>query len=220
MGPHPEGEDAFARLLSGNSTWCAHTHQHDPSLFPTLAKGQHPKVLWLGCSDSRVPETTITGLKPGDIFVHRNIANILHPGDLSAASVIEYAVAHVGVQHVVLCGHTSCGGVNAALGNSKIGVIDAWLLPLRALRARGKKTLEGLGEKERVQWLVEENVREGVRVLRGNSNVIEAAKGRGLTVHGVVYDIEKGTLKEVECPCAEGEMEAIEWAFETGKGGH
>jgi len=110
--------------------------------------------------------------------------------------------------------------VNAALGNSKIGVIDAWLLPLRALRARGKKVLEGMGEKERVAWLVEENVREGVRVLRGNSNVIAAAKGRGLQVHGVVYDIEKGELREVDCQCEEGEEEAVEWAFQTGGGGH
>jgi len=147
--------------------------------------------------------------------VHRNIANILHPGDLSAASVIEYAVAHVGVEHVVLCGHTSCGGVNAALGNSKIGVIDAWLLPLRALRAKGKKTLEGLGEREKGLWLVEENVKEGVRVLRGNSNVIAAQKGRGLKVHGAVYDIEKGELREVDCACGEGEEEATEWAFKT-----
>lgn len=120
----------------------------------------------------------------------------------------------------MLCGHSACGGVNAALGNSKIGVIDAWLLPLRALRARGKKALEGLGEKERVEWLVEENVREGVKVLRGNSNVIEAVKGRGLQVHGVVYDIASGSLREVDCKCEEGEEEAVEWAFRTGGGGH
>jgi len=214
----PAPTDAFQKLLAGNANWARETAQHDPELFPTLAQGQHPAVLWLGCSDSRVPETTISGLKPGDIFVHRNIANILHPGDLSAASVIEYAVAHVGVQHVVLAGHSSCGGVNAALGNSKIGVIDCWLLPLRQLRANGWEELKKLEPKEQTAWLVEANVKQGVKVLKANSNIIEAVKSRGLQVHGVVYDIATGTLKVVDTTETAEEKEATDWAFTTNAG--
>jgi len=212
---HSASTNAFQKLLHGNANWARHTAESDPELFPTLAKGQAPKVLWLGCSDSRVPETTITGLKPGDIFVHRNIANILHPGDLSAASVIEYAVAHVGVEHVVLCGHSSCGGVNAALGNSKIGVIDCWLLPLRELRAKGCSELKKLEPKDQTAWLVEANVKRGVEVLRANANVIEAVKSRGLQVHGVVYHIDKGELQVIDTPESEEAKEAAIWAFNT-----
>lgn len=193
------------------------TCQHKPDLFPTLSKGQHPPILWLGCSDSRIPETTVLGLDPGDVFTHRNIANIVHRGDLNAAAVIEYAVAHVGVQHVVLCGHTSCGGVNAALGNKKIGVIDTWLLPLRELRSRfaGQWEKEGLSAEEKVGRLVEENVKAGVRVLRANPNVIAAEKGRGLKVHGCVYDIGTGLVRELKMEVDEGEEKARVEAFET-----
>ena len=155
------------------------------------------------------------GLLPGDVFVHRNIANILHPGDLSAAAVIEYAVAHVGVKHVVLCGHTSCGGVNAALGNKKIGVIDTWLLPLRELRARCVGELAGLSPEEKTTRLVEENVRAGVRVLRANPNVIAATKERGVVVHGCVYDIKTGLVRVLDCEVHEKEDKAMKEAFET-----
>jgi len=220
MASDTASTDAFQKLLAGNKQWAEHTAKNDPELFPTLAKGQHPEVLWIGCSDSRVPETTLSGLKPGDIFVHRNIANILHPGDLSAASVIEYAVAHVGVKHVVLCGHSSCGGVNAALGNSKIGVIDCWLLPLRELRAQGCSELKKLEGPAQTKWLVEANVKRGVQVLRANANVIEAVKSRNLQVHGVVYHIDKGTLEVIDVPEAAEEKEAVNWAFTTNAGGH
>ena len=119
--------------------------------------------------------------------------------------MIEYAVAHVGVRHVVVCGHTSCGGCIAALGNERIGVIDAWLLPLRKLRAELGKGWEGVGKEERVQRLVEANVKAGVRTLRENPNVVKAVAERGVTVHGLVYDIKTGVLSELEVEDEEGE---------------
>ncbi|MCJ1388385.1 hypothetical protein MMC18_001232 [Xylographa bjoerkii] len=200
-----ESEDPLTYALAQNRAWAQHTATAKPTFFPTLSSGQHPPILWLGCSDSRVPETTITGLQPGDIFVHRNIANILPPTDLNSAAVIEYAVAHVGVQHIVVCGHTSCGGCIAALGNDRIGVIDAWLLPLRKLRAGLTREMEGLPKEERVQRLVEANVKAGVRTLRENPNVIKAVGDRGVKVHGLVYDIKTGELKELEVEDEEGE---------------
>ena len=155
------------------------------------------------------------GLKPGDIFVHRNIANIVPPGDLNSGSVIEYAVAHLKVKHIILCGHTSCGGVNAALGNKKIGGIDAWLMPLRSLRAKLSKELEGLGQDQKVLRLVEENVRSGVRTLRENPYVLAAGKERGVVVHGLVYDVGSGELRELEVGDEEDVVEARLQAFET-----
>ena len=181
-----------------NKQWAQKTAEEHPKLFSTLASGQSPEILWIGCSDSRVPETTILGLKPGDVFVHRNIANILHPGDLSAGSVIEYAVVHLKVKHIVVCGHTSCGGVNAALGNQKLGLLDTWLVPLRSLRRQHLQTLKGLSKDEAARKMVEANVLQGIKVLRENGTVIDAMRDRGLDLHGLVYDIACGELHELD----------------------
>ena len=132
--------------------------------------------------------------------MHRNIANVLPATDLSSQSVIAYAVAYLKVAHVVVCGHTSCGGVAAALGNGKLGLLDAWLMPLRQLRAANQERWEKerVGEKERAVQLVEANVRQGVQTLKENAEVIEAMKERGLVVHGLVYDIACGELRELK----------------------
>lgn len=147
------------------------------------------------------------GLKPGDVFVHRNIANVLPSTDLSSQSVIMYGVKALKVQHVVVCGHTSCGGVAAALGNARLGVIDAWLAPIRKLREANNAAWdeEGLGEKEKAIRLVEANVRQGVQTVRENPEVIDAVRERGLQVHGLVYDVASGELRELEIK--EGELE-------------
>ena len=129
--------------------------------------------------------------------MHRNIANILTPTDLSSLSVIQYAVQYLKVAHVVVCGHTSCGGVAAALGEKKLGLIDTWLAPLREVRLENLKELEGLGEVERGLKLVELNVRRGVEVLERNPVVMEAVEGRGLKVHGCVYDVGTGLVREL-----------------------
>jgi carbonic anhydrase len=130
--------------------------------------------------------------------VHRNIANIVHATDLSVNAVIDYSVVHLKVKHVVLCGHTSCGGVAAALGNNKLGLIDNWLLPLRSLRKDNIQLLESLPPKEAALKLVELNVLQGVKTLKENHTILDAMTGRGLEVHGVIYDIGKGELSELD----------------------
>ena len=155
--------------------------------------------VWLGCSDSRCPETTILGLQPGDVFVHRNIANIVSPTDINTSAVIEYAVAHLKVKHVVLCGHTSCGGALAALGDKPIGgVLDTWLAPLRAVKAGNREELEGIRDlKERAVRIAELNVKAGVDVLMANMVVREAIRERGLEVHGCLFDIASGRVRDL-----------------------
>lgn len=124
--------DPLDNLLAGNRHYIASTTASDPNTFSDLAKGQAPEILWIGCADSRVPETTVCNCKPGDIFVHRNIANTVHGGDLNSASVVEYAVAHLKVKKVVVCGHTKCGGAAAALGDADLGqTLNTWLHPVR-----------------------------------------------------------------------------------------
>jgi carbonic anhydrase len=190
--------DKYHILLARNKEWASKTSQEQFDLFPTLAEGQSPEILWIGCADSRCPETTILGANPGDVFVHRNIANVIHHNDLSSAAVIEYAVKYLKVKHVVLCGHTCCGGVSAALGNKKLGIIDPWLMPLRRLREENLEVLEALDPKEAVLKLVKLNVLQGVRALKENPTIIEAMQDRDLEVHGLLYDIATGVLQELE----------------------
>ncbi|KAL8826001.1 MAG: hypothetical protein Q9191_004071 [Dirinaria sp. TL-2023a] len=209
------GNDAFLDALERNKKWAARTAKDQPDLFPTCAKGQSPKILWLGCSDSRVPESTLLDLCPGSVFVHRNIANVLTSTDLSSTAVITYGVEHLKVDHVVVCGHTSCGGVAAAMGNARLGVLDLWLTPLRELRARFKPlwAKEGLSEEDMKARLVVENVKQGVKTVRENPEVTAAVKERGLRVHGVVYNIGSGELKLVETKEPHPEQSAREEAF-------
>jgi len=193
-------QDKYAAAFEQNKAWASRIAAEKPDLLPTLASGQAPEILWIGCSDSRCPETTILDMQPGDVFVHRNIANVVHPTDLSVNAVIDYAVNHLKVKHVVLCGHTSCGGVAAALGNTKLGLIDTWLLPLRTLRKNNLKMLESLSPPEAALKLVELNVQEGVKTLKENHSILDAMADRGLGVHGLIYDIAKGELNELETP--------------------
>lgn len=156
-----------------------------------------------------MPETTILGLQPGDVFVHRNIANIITPTDLSFNAVLEYAVNNLGVQHIVLCGHTSCGGVAGALGTARIGgVIDTWISPLKALKRANAKELEALDETARSTKLAELNVAHGVEVILSNHVVEEAVLSRGLKVHGAIYDIAQGKVLDLKC----GNEEKVESA--------
>lgn len=203
----------WGEALNRNVAWRESLPITDPDLLRQNAAGQQPGILWIGCSDSRVPETTITGSRPGDIFVHRNIANILHPGDVNATSVITFAVNVLKVKEIVVCGHSLCGGVHTALGNNAAGgVLDSWLLPLRGLRAQlaEQPGWPGLTEEEQERKLVEANVRAGVQTLLRNADVIRAMEAKrphppppsspqelSLQVHGAVYDIEKGTIYEL-----------------------
>lgn len=155
--------------------------------------------MWLGCSDSRVPETTILGLQPGDVFVHRNIANIVAPTDINTSAVIEYAVAHLKVKHIVLCGHSACGGAKAALGDSRVGgVLDTWLTPLKAVRAQNAEELSSIkNEDSRAIRIAEMNVEAGVNVLMANVTVQDAMNERGLQIHGCLFDIASGRIRDL-----------------------
>ncbi|KAJ5949051.1 hypothetical protein N7454_000635 [Penicillium verhagenii] len=205
--------DRYSSALRQNKEWAAQTAREHPDLFPTLATGQQPQILWLGCSDSRCPETTLLGLKPGDVFVHRNIANILHPGDLSSGAVIEYAVQHLRVNHVVVCGHTACGGVAAAMGNKQLGILDPWLLPLRQVRNRNLALLQSLSDEEAALKLVELNVREGLDVVKQKGAVLNAIEERGLQVHGLIYDVASGVLRELDTQDSEEVIKSRLTAF-------
>ena len=159
---------------------------------------KNPSV-WIGCSDSRCPETTILGLQPGDVFVHRNIANIISPTDINTSAVIEYAVVHLKVKYIVLCGHTACGGAGAALGDSRVGgVLDTWLMPLKAVRAAHSEELDAIhDEKARAVRIAELNVEAGIKVLMANCVVQEAIKERGMEVHGCMFDLASGRIRDL-----------------------
>ncbi|KAK1832508.1 carbonic anhydrase [Podospora conica] len=192
-------EDTFLYALSSNNAWAGYKAHQNPDFFPTLASGQSPPILWLGCSDSRCPETTILGLQPGDVFVHRNIANIISPTDINTSAVIEYAVVHLKVKHVVLCGHTGCGGAAASLADTRVGgVLDTWLTPLKAVRAANQDALNAIRDSQaRVARIAELNVEAGVKVLMANWVIQEAVRERGLEVHGVLFDIATGRIKDL-----------------------
>lgn len=191
-------DDTYVQAFATNKSWASEMARQKPDAFPSMAKGQNPQILWIGCSDSRCPETTILGLQPGDVFVHRNIANILVPSDINSLSVIQYAVEYLKVKHIVLCGHTSCGGIAAAMDNKRLGLIDIWLLPLRALRSDNMKLLQSLEAKQAALKLVELNVRNGITVLEENPVVMDAINDRGLQIHGLIYDVASGELKELD----------------------
>ncbi|KAL2852399.1 carbonic anhydrase [Aspergillus pseudoustus] len=188
--------DALTTLLKRNKAWAARTALQNPGLFPDLADGQEPEILWIGCSDSRCPETTLLDLQPGDVFVHRNIANVLHPSDLNSTAVIEYAIRHLHVKHVVVCGHTNCGGVAAAMGNQSLGILDPWLLPLRELREAHQDKLDSIPPNKAALKLVELNVLAGVKTLK-RTNVVSEGMRKGLKVYGLVYDVGSGILQEL-----------------------
>ena len=194
-------DEFFHKALASNEKWAASIASKDTEFFPTMAKGQSPHILWLGCSDSRVPETTVLGLNPGEVFVHRNIANIISPTDINSSAVVEYAVAHLKVDHIVLCGHTGCGGAMAALGDAKVGgVLDTWLTPLKLLRLANKSQLSSIEDVGlRARKLAELNVQAGVENLLANQVVKEAVTERGLEVHGCVYNIASGKLYDLHC---------------------
>ncbi|KAM3416930.1 Carbonic anhydrase [Cercospora zeina] len=191
--------EAYHHCLDCNKKWAQEVATADPEFFPTCSKGQAPPILWIGCADSRVPETTILNCKPGQVFTHRNIANIINSTDISLLSIVQFAVFHLKVKHIVVAGHTSCGGVAASLANVKLDILDVWLQPLRFLREEFAEELEEMGdERERGTFLAKKNVLAGVQNLKRIPAVIDAVRERALGIHGVMYDIEKGLLEEVE----------------------
>jgi carbonic anhydrase len=189
----------FEDIFKNNRDWVNSKLQEDPDFFTKLSKGQKPPILWIGCSDSRVPANEITGTKPGEIFVHRNIANMVIHTDMSMLSVLDYSVNVLGVSHVIVCGHYGCGGVNAALDNKQVGIIDNWLRHIKDVYRLHKEEIDALPTLEQKQRrMVELNVQEQVFDLIKTSIVQNAwARGQFLQVHGLVYDISNGILKDL-----------------------
>lgn len=190
---------SYKKLFENNKKWIQDTTERDPDFFAALASGQSPQFLWIGCSDSRVPANEVTGTLPGDIFVHRNIANMVVHTDMSMLSVLDYSVNVLGVKHVMVVGHYGCGGVNAALGNKPVGLIDNWLRNIKDVYRLHEVELEKIEDpKEKSDRLVELNVQEQVLNLTKTSIVQSAwANDRPLQIHGIVFDIQSGELKDL-----------------------
>jgi carbonic anhydrase len=185
-------------LFDNNRAWADRMERDRPGFFSDLAHQQTPKYLWIGCADSRVPANEITGLDPGEVFVHRNVANVVVHSDLNALSVIQYAVDHLKVEHIMVVGHYGCGGVLAAVRGTRVGLADNWLRHVYDVRMRHRKRLDHLGAAELEDAMCEMNVIEQV----GNvalSNVMQDAwqRGQKVTVHGWVYGLKDGLVKDL-----------------------
>jgi carbonic anhydrase len=187
-------------LLANNRRWAAAITQDKPDFFPTLARQQAPKYLWVGCSDSRVPANEIVGLLPGELFVHRNVANLVLHADLNCLSVLQYAVDVLRVEHVIVCGHYGCGGVLAALEGKSLGLIDNWIRNITDVRHRHRQELDALGsERQRFDRLCELNVIAQVANLAHTTVAQDAwRRGQSLTVRGWIYGLQDGLLKDLD----------------------
>lgn len=187
-------------LLNKNKNWAEKIKKSDPDFFSNLSKQQKPEYLWIGCSDSRVPANQIVDLLPGEIFVHRNIANLVIHTDLNCLSVIQFAVEVLKVKHIIVCGHYNCGGVQAAIDAKEHGLIDNWLRNIKDIYHTHQSEINALqNENEKINFLCERNVTQQVRNLCHTTIVQKAWKaGQQLSVHGWIYSIENGILKDLD----------------------
>lgn len=186
------------QLFENNKQWIAEQLKNDSEYFSKLASGQAPKILYIGCSDSRVTAEEIIGLKPGEAFVHRNVANLVNNVDLNVMSVINYAVEHLKVEHVIVCGHYNCGGVKAAMQSADLGILNPWLRNIRDAYRLNKEELNAIEDiDQRYDRLVEVNVKEQCINVLKTAVVQRAVRDRGLTVHGWVFDLRDGQVKDL-----------------------
>ena len=186
-------------LLENNLEWAESIKKEDPQFFTRLSKQQAPEYLWIGCSDSRVPANQITSLQPGEVFVHRNIANVVVHTDLNCLSVIQFAVEILKVKHIIVCGHYGCGGIKAALENHEHGLIDNWLRHIKDVIRFNEPKFDGLNHDKQLDLLCELNVKEQVKNVCNTTIVKKAWKeGKELSVHGWIYSIENGVLKDMD----------------------
>ena len=193
-------EKSYKKLLENNKKWVADQLALEPTYFEKLANSQNPEYLWIGCSDSRVPANQITGTLPGDIFVHRNIANMVIHSDMNMLSVLSYAVEVLKVKHIIVCGHYGCGGVLAAMENKQFGLIDNWLRHIKDVYRLHFKELDAINDtKHRADRLVELNVIEQVQDL-GKTSIVQNAwtRDQALHLHGWVYDVKDGIIKDLD----------------------
>ncbi len=189
---------AIDKLFEHNRQWAADIQRQQPGFFSNLKNQQNPKYMWIGCSDSRVPANQITGLEPGQVFVHRNIANLVVHSDLNALSTVQFAVELLKVEHVMVVGHYGCSGVQAALNNTRIGLADNWLRHIQDVRDRHRCLLEKIPSSQRMDALVELNVIEQVLNVCQSTVLQDAwARGQQVNVHGWVYGLHDGLLKDL-----------------------
>ncbi|MFD2098932.1 carbonate dehydratase [Flagellimonas iocasae] len=192
--------DFYKGLIENNKEWVASKLAADPEFFKKLEKGQQPPLLWIGCSDSRVPANEIIGAQPGEVFVHRNIANMVVHSDMNMLSVLDYAVNALKINHIIVCGHYGCGGVKAAMENHSYGLVDNWIRHIRDVYRLHQKTLEEIQEPQhRFDCFVEFNTREQVLDL-AKTSIVQSAwkKGQALHLHGWVYGVGTGIVKDLD----------------------
>ena len=203
--------EAYKKLLLGNKAWVAEKLAVSPDYFERTATTQTPAYLWIGCSDSRVPAEDVTGTEPGELFVHRNIANLVVHTDFNLLSVLQYAVQVLEVKHIIVCGHYGCGGVRNAMGNRSLGLIDKWLRHIKDVYRLHRRDLETIADEEqRHDRLVEFSVAEQVQNLAETSIVQESwAKYKRPYLHGWVYELKTGALKEQALMKPGAEIEEI-----------
>ena len=207
---------SYQALLQGNLDWVEDMKKSDPTYFDKLSNGQNPPVLWIGCSDSRVPANQITNTLPGDIFVHRNIANVVAHTDMNMLSVLDYAVNILKVKHVIVCGHYGCGGVNAALGNKQVGIIDNWLRNIRDVYRMHEKEMSSITDQaEKFNRLVELNAIEGAANVMNTSIVQNAwSNAQELSIHAWVYSLKTGIIKDLKV--SSHSLDDVSPAFKVG----
>jgi carbonic anhydrase len=187
-------------LLENNRRWAERITEQEPQFFAELAAQQTPRYLWIGCSDSRVPANQIVDLRPGELFVHRNVANLVSQTDLNCLSVLQYAIDVLRVDHVIVCGHYGCGGVRSVLAGDRLGLVDQWLHPIRDIRDKHKDVLDSLGnDAERSNRLCELNVIEQVRQVAVTTALRDAwQRGQRVIVHGWIYGIRDGRIRDLD----------------------
>ncbi len=201
----------LSQLFANNRAWAADITRQDPDFFLRLSRQQSPQYLWIGCSDSRVPANQIVGLLPGEMFVHRNVANVVVHTDLNCLSTIQFAVEVLRVGHIIVCGHYGCGGVRADLQDDRLGLIDNWLRHVQDVRWKHLAQLGELAtEEQRLNRLCELNVIEQVVNVSQTTVVREAwVRGQPLAIHGWIYDLSDGLLRDLDmCITAESELQA------------
>jgi carbonic anhydrase len=192
-------EDFYNKIIENNKKWVENKLELDPHYFEKLSKGQKPPLLWIGCADSRVPANEIIGAQPGEVFVHRNIANMVIHTDMNMLSVLDYAVNVLKVKHVIVCGHYGCGGIEAAMTNKSIGLIDNWIRHIKNIYRVHKKELDNIADvNERTNRFVELNVIEQVYDL-AKTSIVQNAWGtkQELMIHGWVYGVDNGIVKDL-----------------------
>ncbi len=190
--------ESLKYLFDQNLAWAASVNEEDPEFFSRLSKQQAPKYLWIGCSDSRVPANQIVNLPPGEVFVHRNIANVVVHTDLNCLSVLQFAVEILKVEHIIICGHYGCGGIEAAMDVKEYGIMDGWLRHIKDVWRSNAEKFEGLQHHEKLNLLCELNVKAQVSNV-GNTSIVQQAwkKGANLSIHGWIYNIRNGILQDL-----------------------